>query len=212
MRQELSDITVILDRSGSMHVCQKEMEEGLNRYIDEQKKQPGEAVFTLVQFDTYYECIHRCIPIQNVPHCTLEPRGNTALLDAVGRTIYATGERLRNTLEEERPGLVVIVIITDGYENASQEFVSRDVIKRMIKHQQERYNWQFTFLGANQDAFAEAASIGIMPIATANFTVENSTETFMAAAGNTSRMRHATQSGGAVSSSYTDDERDSMSK
>ena len=78
MRSNLTDITVVMDRSGSMNVCQSDAEGGLNHFIDEQKKQPGEAMFTLVQFDHEYEFVHRGIPIRTVPHCQLIPRGNTA--------------------------------------------------------------------------------------------------------------------------------------
>ena len=88
------------------------------------------------------------------------PRGSTALLDAVGRAINETGDRLAKTPEQDRPGLVVFVIVTDGQENSSKEF-SKARIKEMIDEQQKKYNWQFTFLGANQDAFAEAGGIGI---------------------------------------------------
>ena len=99
---------------------------------------------------------------------SLVPRGSTALLDAVGRAINETGERLAKMNEEDRPGLVVFVVMTDGEENSSQEF-SKDQIKQMITHQQDTYGWHFTFLGANQDAFAEAGALGIHAAGVANF-------------------------------------------
>src|SRR5262249_34920935 len=152
MRKDLTDITVVVDRSGSMAACQSDAEGGLNTFINEQKRLPGESLFTLVQFDTEYEFVHKGIPIRDVPPYHLVPRGSTALLDAVGRAIIETGERLRNMKEADRPGLVVFVILTDGQENSSREFQLAK-IKEMVQHQQDVYKWQFTYLGANQDAF-----------------------------------------------------------
>src|SRR5262249_11881777 len=160
MRQDLTDLTVVLDRSGSMHTCRSDAEGGLNSFIAKQKELPGECTFTLVQFDTVYEFVHKAIPLGTVPHCTLEPRSNTALLEAVGRAIVETGERLRAMPESERAALVVCVILTDGQENSSQEYTKARV-REMIEHQQNVYKWQFIYLGANQDAFAEARGIGI---------------------------------------------------
>lgn len=209
MRKDLTDITVVLDRSGSMGICKKEAEDGLNKFIEEQKKQPGEATFTLVQFDDQYEVVHSAMPIKQVPFCHLIPRGSTALLDAVAKAINATGERLKNMTENQRPGLVVFVIVTDGQENASKEY-KKDQIKQMIEHQQNIYKWQFTFLGANQDAFSEAASIGIPMAAAANYSVQNSDKAFVGASLNLSRMRHYTAVGEEAKSFYSDEERKNM--
>lgn len=208
MRQDLTDITVVMDRSGSMQACQSDAEGGLNRFIDDQKKLPGEALFTLVQFDHEYEFVHRGVPIRTVPHCNLVPRGNTALLDAVGRAIVETGERLANMPEKERPGLVVFVITTDGQENASKEY-TRDRIKEMISHQTSVYNWQFTYLGANQDSFAEAGGLGITS-GTANFTSATVGVAHAAASMKIMRMRKATQEHRAVDNSFTTEELDQM--
>ncbi len=204
MRQELTDITVVLDRSGSMHSCQSDAEGGLNRFIDDQKKQPGEANFTLVQFDTEYEFVHRGIPIKSVPHCSLVPRGNTALLDAVGRAIVETGERLAKLPEADRPGLVVFVVITDGEENSSKEF-SLTRIKEMIQHQQDVYKWQFIYLGANQDAFAEAGAMGIAG-SIANTTSRTQQAAWAAASANTMRMRNMAQRADPVVNAFTTSE------
>ena len=209
MRADLTDITVVLDRSGSMAACQAEAENGLNRFISEQAKAPGEAIFTLVQFDDVYEFVYKGVLIQDVPKCRLVPRGMTALLDALGKAINETGERLAALPESERPGAVVFVIITDGQENSSQEF-KREQIKAMIEHQQSVYNWQFTYLGANQDAFAVANDYGIQAPSVANFTIQQAGATFTAASANTLRMRRAGMTGQTVTSSYTDKEREEM--
>ncbi len=134
----------------------------------------------------------------------------TALLDAVGRAINETGERLANMPERDRPGLVVFVIVTDGQENSSHEF-SRPQIKEMIEHQQTQYQWQFTFLGANQDAFAEAASIGISKAAAANYAAAAPQAAFAGASASLKRMRRAAMQGDKVECGYTEDERQSMS-
>ncbi len=164
----LADITLVVDRSGSMSAIQEEAESGINAFIREQAEAQGKANLTLVQFDTKYEFIHRGAPINEVPHYTLEPRGATALLDAVGRAINEVGRRLAAMPEEARPGLVVFAIITDGHENSSREF-TKPKIREMIAHQRDVYNWQFIFLGADDAAFDEAAAMGIDTAAAARY-------------------------------------------
>jgi hypothetical protein len=88
------------------------------------------------------------------------PTFPAAPLDAIGRTINTIGERLDKTPEPDRPGKVLIAILTDGLENASQEF-KRNEIYSMIKHQRDKYAWEFIFLGANQDAIQAGSAIGI---------------------------------------------------
>ena len=100
-------------------------------------------------------------------------RGSTALLDAVGRTINAVGARLGATPEEERPAHVVFVITTDGMENASCEYTAKQV-REMVEHQQQKYSWQFVFLGANMDAVSEARNLGISAKYAADFTPSHS--------------------------------------
>ncbi|MEO1296335.1 MAG: vWA domain-containing protein [Cyanobacteria bacterium J06636_16] len=206
----MTDVTVVLDRSGSMASCRVEAENGVNHFVEQQRKQEGECIFSLVQFDTEYEFVHKGTPISEVGKFELHPRGMTALLDAVGRAINETGERLANMVESDRPRLVVLVIVTDGQENSSHEF-SRTQIKTMIEHQQTQYQWQFTFLGANQDAFAEAASIGIARGATANYAAAAPQAAFAGASASLKRMRRAAMQGDKVECDYTEDERRSMS-
>jgi uncharacterized protein YegL len=210
MRQELTDITLVVDRSGSMHVCQSDAEGGVNSFIEDQKKAEGEAVLTLVQFDTEYEFVHTATPINDVPPYHLVPRGSTALLDAVGRSISEAGARLDKMPEDQRPGCVVFVIVTDGHENASKEF-RRDAVRMMITSQQSEYNWQFTFLGADATAFDEAVSLGIRKESTAVFdSKDKSANAYQAASANVSRMRLCTARGQTVNSSYTKEERSDM--
>lgn len=209
MNNNLADVTLVIDRSGSMSSCQQEAENGINHFIETQKKEKGECLFSLVQFDTEYEFVHKGVLIDTVSKFTLIPRGLTALLDAVGRAINETGERLSTLPENDRPGLVVFVIVTDGAENRSREF-NRDQIKKMIEHQQNEYNWQFTFLGANQDAFAEAGSIGISKVNAVNYATAKSSNAFTGASNFVARARHSRSVGENVKGFYTDKERESM--
>lgn len=210
MKANCTDVTVVLDRSGSMQSCKDDAEGGVNSFVDEQKKQSGECVYSLVEFDTEYTFVHKATPIANVGKYTLVPRGSTALLDAVGRAINETGERLAAMPDDQRPSLVVFVIVTDGQENASREF-NRPQIKELIERQTKDYQWQFTFLGANQDAFAEAGSLGIAKSAVANYSTSKSAAAFAGAAANVTRMRSAKSAGKDVDNSYTSAELKEMS-
>ena len=209
MRTDLSDITLVIDRSGSMEDIRSDAEGGVNAFIREQAQQEGEAFLTLVQFDDEYDFVHRGIPIKEAPPYTLVPRGNTALLDAVGRAINETGERLAKMAEQDRPALVIFVIVTDGEENASKEF-SKARVKAMIDRQQTTYSWHFTFLGANQDAFAEAGGIGIAASGAASFAKNKVGEAFVGTIRKVGRMRTQQRQGQAVSNDFTDEERKKM--
>lgn len=209
MNKDYSDITLLVDRSGSMATCKADMDAGIRFFVDEQKKQTGITKLTLCQFDHTYEEVFTGVPIQHVAPYSLEPRGSTALLDSLGKAILNTGKRLAALKEEERPGLVVFVIVTDGQENASREF-TKAKIKEMIEHQQTVYNWKFTFLGADQDAFAEASAIGLDVSTAANYVKGNEQKTWGAALGNVTRMKSATMRGLEAQSYYTDEERKEM--
>lgn len=209
MRSDLTDITLVVDRSGSMGSIREDAEGGVNAFIEEQKRADGEAVLTLVQFDTEYEFLHRGVPINEVEPYKLAPRGMTALLDAVGRAINETGGRLAAMPEEQRPGLVIFVIVTDGLENSSSEF-TRDQIREMIQHQQEKYNWQFTFLGADQDAFAEAGAMGIDSAGVASFSKSKVNEAYLATASKVKRMRKQAAEGMPVWNQFAPEEIEAM--
>lgn len=209
MRKDFTDITLVVDRSGSMEAIRQDAMGGVNRFILDQAEKPGEAVLTLVQFDTEYEFVHRATPIKSVPQYVLTPRGGTALLDAVGRAINETGERLAALPEAQRPGLVVFVVMTDGEENSSKEF-SNSQIKDKISHQQDKYGWQFVFLGANQDAFAEAGAMGMQAQAAANFTPGKVLHAMAAASASVGRMRAQSIASETIENAFTDSERKSM--
>ena len=209
MRTDLTDITMVIDRSGSMQSIRTDAEGGINSFIEQQKQEPGETLLTLVQFDTDYEFVHSGVPVQQIPVFTLVPRGSTALLDAVGRAINETGARLAAMEEAQRPGLVVFVIVTDGAENSSREF-TRDQIRTMVEHQQSTYKWQFTFLAANQDAFAAGGSMGIARDGIAAFAMGKMRDTYDATARKMARMRKAVSEGETVDNKFTEEERGGM--
>jgi uncharacterized protein YegL len=171
MNDNLTEIVVIVDRSGSMVGIQADSEGGLNNFIKEQKEVEGEANLTLVQFDDVIEFVHDGTPIEEVKEYRLHPRGMTALLDAIGTTITKVGERLRDTPEEERPGRVLVAVITDGYENRSSEY-TKDQIFEMINVQEDVWKWDFVFLAANQDAIATGGSLGFKGGKLGNYTAD----------------------------------------
>jgi Mg-chelatase subunit ChlD len=206
---DLTDITLVVDRSGSMEAIREDAEGGVNSFIKEQAKEPGSVLLTLVQFDTEYEFVHQGVPIEQVPKYELVPRGMTALLDAVGQAINQTGERLAQIEEQDRPGLVIFVVMTDGLENSSKEFTKAQV-KALIERQQNKYQWHFTFLGANQDAFAEAGAMGIHASGTANYTLDKAGAAYMATSAKVRRMRAQRRAGETVKNEFTDEEREDM--
>jgi hypothetical protein len=164
-RADYTHISLLLDRSGSMAAVADDTIGGFNEFVAQQQKQPGDCTLTLVQFDSGdpQEVVHDRIALQAVPPLTrntFQPRGGTPLLDAMGQLIDRTGAGLAAIPEPDRPGRVIVVILTDGHENASTGF-TRDQIFAMIRHQQDVYAWQFIFLGANQDAIEEARALGI---------------------------------------------------
>ena len=209
MRPDLTDITLVVDRSGSMQEIRQDAQGGVNAFIQRQAKEPGDALLTLVQFDTEYEIVHNGVPVHEVPDYELVPRGATALLDAVGRAINETGKRLSDMEEGKRPGLVAFVITTDGLENSSREF-NKAQIREMIQHQQEKYDWHFTFLGANQDAFAEAGGLGIHADRAAQYAPDKVLAAYEVSSDKISRMRHQVREGEPVLDAFTDEERDRM--
>lgn len=165
MRADLSAIACVIDRSGSMGSIADDAIGGFNTFLAAQQAGPGAALMTLVLFDHEYQRPHDLAPIQSVrplDRTTYVPRGSTALLDAVGRTIDGLGRRLAAMDEAERPGQVIVAILTDGMENASQRYTYEQVAAR-IAHQRSVYDWQFVFLAANQDAIAAAGHLAIEP-------------------------------------------------
>lgn len=171
MRENLTEIVFILDRSGSMSGLESDTIGGFNSMIAKQQKEEGEAIVSTVLFDDETDVIHDRVAIGRVKKLTEEDyyvRGCTALLDAVGGAIHHIGNVHKYAREEDRPAKTLFVITTDGLENASRHYSFKDV-KKLIKRQQEKYNWEFLFLGANIDAIEVAGNMGISRDRAANY-------------------------------------------
>lgn len=171
MKNNLTEMVLILDKSGSMSGLEQDTIGGFNSMLKRQKKEEGEALVTTVLFDNNYELLHERLNIQNVNFLSQEEYfvgGSTALLDAIGRTINRISKSISESSEQFRPGKVIFVIITDGMENSSKEFTFRK-IKDMIELKKSKYAWDFIFLGANIDAAETALNLGIDEERAANF-------------------------------------------
>ena len=171
MREDLTEVIFVLDRSGSMGTCIDGTIEGFNSFLTKREGMVGEVRVSLYQFDDEYDIEFEHTLIDNTPlltHDTFVPRGMTALHDAIGKSINRVKDRISNMRDEDSPSRVVFVIITDGGENSSKEF-SQETIKSLIEGQTKDDNWVFTYLGANQDAVLTSSSIGIRVDNTANY-------------------------------------------
>ena len=163
MKKGLTELVMILDRSGSMSGLESDTIGGFNAMIEKQKKEEGEACVSVVLFDDRCDVIYDRTPLDKIEPMTDRQyyvRGCTALLDAVGGAIHHIGNVHKYSREEDVPEKTIFVITTDGLENASRRY-SYDKVRRMIERQKDKYNWEFIFLGANIDAAAEAARFGI---------------------------------------------------
>lgn len=168
--QKPIEIIVIADRSGSMGSILDESIGAFNAFIEEQQKQEGEANLTVALFDHHYEVMQESVNLKEAVRfdkTNFVPRGYTALYDAIGRTL---SKEMKRREANEIDGAIV-VIITDGAENASREF-STDTIKTLIKKCEDEYKWEFVFLAANQDAFSTGASFGLAAASANNFTAD----------------------------------------
>lgn len=159
----MTEIVFILDRSGSMSGLEKDTIGGFNSMMAKQRLDPAQTLVSTVLFDNEIEVIHDRIPLERVPELTEKEyyvRGCTALLDAVGGAIHHIGNVHKYARREDVPEKTLFVITTDGMENASRRY-TYDKVHSMIRRQQEKYGWEFLFLGANIDAAAEARRFGI---------------------------------------------------
>lgn len=163
MKKNLTEIVFILDRSGSMSGLEADTIGGFNSMIEKQKKADGEAIISTVLFDNTSEVLHDRIDVQNIKPMTEDDytvRGCTAILDVIGGAIHHIGNVHKYARAEDVPEHTMFVITTDGMENASRHYDSEKV-KKMIERQEEKYGWEFLFLGANIDAVETAKHFGI---------------------------------------------------
>lgn len=216
MKANKTVIAVVMDRSGSMASMKDAPIEGFNVFVRDQSEIPSECLMSYIQFDDRYEVVHNLLDIGKVPpltSATYSPRGSTALLDAIGRTIDELGRTLAAMPEDERPEKTVLAIFTDGYENASREYRAQQVAD-MIAHQREKYNWQILFLAANLDAIATAAQMNIRRDTVMNFAASDvGTRAIYGAVGQSVRdYRENKTKGVVIEASVKDEEQGLLSK
>jgi uncharacterized protein YegL len=208
----LTHIYFLLDRSGSMQSIRTETQAGFDAFVSEQRGAAGRCRVTLAQFDDQYDEVYAECDIADVPPLDLVPRGSTALLDSLGRLVVTAGERLAALSEPARPGSVIVGVMTDGYENASQDWTYAR-IKELIEQQTRDYGWQFMYLGADQDAIEEGAKMGFARADSLTY-ARGKADKAMAAASRKSRsyrdavMAGATPMAAAQQSAFTDEERE----
>ena len=171
MKKNLTELVIILDRSGSMRGLESDTIGGYNGMLKKQRETKGEVLVSTVLFDNESEVLYDRVPLDQMPEMTEKEyyvRGCTALLDAVGGAIHHIGNVHKYAREEDRPEKTIFVITTDGMENASHQY-SYAHVKQMVERQKEKYGWEFLFLGANIDAIATAGRFGISADRAANY-------------------------------------------
>ena len=172
MKNNITELVFILDRSGSMAGFEADTIGGFNSTIEKQRRQVGKVYVSTVLFDNVSEVIHDRVDIFDIKPMTdadYEVRGCTALLDAVGGAIHHIGNVHKYARPEDVPEHTVFIITTDGMENASHIY-TRSRVREMIKRQTEKYGWEFIFLAANIDAEETAEDIGIRRERAVNYT------------------------------------------
>ena len=171
MKKNLTELVMILDRSGSMGGLESDTIGGYNSMLKKQRETEGEVLVSTVLFDDESEVLYDRIPLQDMPQMTEKEyyvRGCTALLDAIGGAIHHIGNVHKYARDEDRPEKTIFIITTDGLENASKRY-SYEKVKQMVERQKEKYGWEFLFLGANIDAIETAGRFGIAPDRAANY-------------------------------------------
>lgn len=212
-RSDLTHLYFLLDRSGSMQSIKTDTEGGFAAFIEEQRKAvDGECRVTLAQFDNVYELVYSEIPLSEVPPLDLAPRGSTALLDAMGTLITDAGAKLAALPEDQRPGTVVVAVMTDGHENASREW-THAAIKALVEQQTEQYRWQFMYMGADQDAIEVGRSIGVSAEHAVTYGRGKAREAMAATSAKVAGLRAARAvNPAAVAEAYSQAERDDLAR
>lgn len=186
----LTLIAFLLDRSGSMQSIKSDVVGGFDAFLTEHRAGDGECLVTLAQFDNEYEVVYRSIPISDVPPLVLNPRNSTALLDSMGKLITDTAAEIEALSEENKPGTVIVAIMTDGLENASREW-SRPAIKSLVEQQTNESGWEFLYMGADQDAVEVGKGLGVRAEQSVSYARGKSREAMMAASNNVRSYRTA---------------------
>lgn len=208
----LTHLAMLLDRSGSMQAIKTATEQGFDLFLSEQREAPGRCTVTLAQFDNEYEEVYTDLDIRQVPPLDLRPRGMTALLDSIGRLVQTTALRIAQLPEEQRPGAVIVGIMTDGMENASKEF-THAAIKALVTEREETFGWTFLYMGANQDAIEVGESIGVKRERSLTYDTAHVDQAYAATSRSMAAMRGAVWAGAAPAAArdqhagYTEAER-----
>jgi len=186
----LTLIAFLLDRSGSMQSIKSDVVGGFDAFLGEQRAGDGECLVTLAQFDNEYEIVYRSKPLSDVPPLELNPRNSTALLDSMGKLITDTAAEIAALTEENKPGTVVVAIMTDGLENSSREW-SRPAIKSLVEQQTNEFGWEFLYMGADQDAVEVGKGLGVREEQAITYGRGKSREAMSAASSNVRSYRTA---------------------
>ncbi len=155
-----TEIAIVLDRSGSMHAIREDMIGGFSAFVEQQRRAPGTCTLSLYQFDDHFDVVYEAVPVDQAPPLKLTPRGRTALLDGIGKALALIADRHDKLAPAEPPGTVIVIVITDGRENASTEW-SLAALRSAVSDAECKRNWRVLFLGATADAFDEGRSMGV---------------------------------------------------
>jgi hypothetical protein len=211
-RSDLTHLYFLLDRSGSMQSIKSDIEGGFAAFIDEQRKGPGECLANLSQFDDVYEVVYADRPLADVPPLDLQPRNMTALHDAMGRLITDAGAKLAGLPEDQRPGTVIVAIMTDGLENASKEW-NAPAIKSLVEVQTQQFSWEFLYMGADQDAVEVGVGLGISAANSITYAKGKAREAMAVSGGKISGLRsQRIVNPAAAMPAFTDEERRSLAE
>lgn len=201
--QSLTHLAFIVDRSGSMHSIAGDMNGAIRALLADQAALDGGVLVDITTFDDKIEHPFIGVRPDDVKTDVIQPRGSTALNDAIGKTVTELGERLAARDEEDRPGKVIVIIVTDGFENASREWTA-PAIKELVERQTSEWSWEFLFLGANIDSFAAGASYGIAGTHTLNYAANrDGTQSVVSAASS-----YMTRSRAGDTTGFTSEERE----
>lgn len=177
MQNNVTELVFILDKSGSMRGLEADTIGGFNAMLAEQRGKEGRVVVSTVLFSNYQQVLHNRVDLSEVKPLTEDDYhvgGCTALLDAIGRAIRHISWVHKKIPTAAIPDRTLFLITTDGMENASREY-SYELVKAMIKQQEQEYGWEFLFVAANIDAAATAEHIGIRREHSANYNAAHAT-------------------------------------
>ncbi|WP_428342359.1 VWA domain-containing protein [Mycobacterium sp.] len=197
----------LLDRSGSMQSIASDVVGGFEAFVAEQRTGEGLCTATLAQFDNEYEVVYRGIAIGQVPPLALFPRGMTALHDSMGKLITDTAAEINALPEDNKPGTVIVAIMTDGLENASREWRQAD-IKALVEQQTNDHGWEFLYMGADQDAVEVGKGLGVKEGLAVTYARGKSRDTMLTVSENIRGYRNARMEDAcAVMPEFTDTQR-----